>query len=404
MASLDYPRRKKLQIIAIVLLLLVCVLVLVACNKNDGIYDVSGAEISLPTHFMAKFMLNINDNIGNFGWTVVVFTIVLRLILSPIDFWQKFVARKNAKAMERMKPQLEVLQEKLKDDKERYQQEQMALYKKEHYSMMGACLPTIVTMVVFMVVFAGFRQMVGYQFALDYKNSYNVFETAFTAGLEAEFGEGAKVETIEKTEANAEKIDKIISDAQDKVSLSYYSQDEVNKRSFLWIKNIFVPDTWKHSVPDHMTVTGQTGFATSKLEGVMVDEYNLVMAKVLNTGGWGKGGSWNGWLLLPALSIVLSFLSTKLMSKSQGAPPAMPQGDKKGKDGKPKGGMEGSMKMMQYMMPVMMGVFAVMYSGAFALYMFVSSLCALLFQGGFDLVAKIVDVTREKRGIVKVKK
>lgn len=396
MAALDYPRRRKLKIIAVTLLLLVSVFVLSACNANNGVYNVDG-DISEPTHFMAKFMLTLNDGIGNFGWTVVVFTIILRLILSPLDFWQKLNTRKNAKAMERMKPQLEALQERYKNDKERQQQEQMALYKKEKYSMMGMCLPTILTMVVFFVVFAGFTQMVGYQYALDYKASAVVFDQSMTEQL------GEDYEQLKGTEGKTDEYAAAIEVAQEKVRESYVAG--ADKRGFLWIKNIFVADTWKQAVPDYLTVTGQSGYAMSRLNGVTADEYNTVMGKVLGTGGWGANGSWNGLLILPILSIALSFLSSKLMTASQGMPPQAKKEDKDGKGKDKKGdGMQSSMKMMQYMMPVMMGVFGLLYSGAFALYMFTSSLSAILFQLGFNVVAKIADASRDKKAGISPRK
>ena len=180
-------RRRKLQIYLLAALLAICCLMLVACN-TDISYSVTGENVSEPTHFMAKFMLTLNNAIeggkGSFGWTVVVFTIILRLILSPLDIWQKVIGRKNGKAMERMRPQLEALQAKYGDDKQRLQQEQMALYKKEKYSTMGMCLPTIITMVVFFVVFAGFRQMVGYQFAKDYRASLNTFNESIQSQID----------------------------------------------------------------------------------------------------------------------------------------------------------------------------------------------------------------------------
>ena len=49
------------------------------------------------------------------------------------------------------------------------------------------------------------------------------------------------------------------------------------------------------------------------------------------------------------------------------------------------------MKMMQWVMPVMMGVFGLLYSGAFALYMFTSSLTAIVFQLLFNLVGRLLD-------------
>lgn len=403
---MSYPRKRKLQIYLIAALIAILCCILVACN-SDNSYSVAGENVSEPTHFMAKFMIAINNALGggvaSFGWTVVLFTVILRLILSPLDIWQKVISRRNNRAMERMKPQLEALQARYADDKQRLQQEQMALYKKEKYSTMGMCLPTIVTFVVFFVVFAGFRQMVGYQFAKDYKECVKAYNTSVSEQIEKnkdkdfilDNGDGKwDVDDIKKTQAGKDFYTEAQKNAQQAVYNVYYSEDQVTIRSFLWIKNIFVSDNWAQAVPDFATVTGQKGMATSKLTGITVDEYNDVMAKVLGTGGYGKDGKWNGLLILPILSIALSFLSTKLLSGSQAQPPAPPQ-DAQGEGAEKAKSQQQTMKMMQYVMPVMMGVFALFYSGAFALYMFTSSLCAILFQLSFNLIAKLVDKKRD---------
>lgn len=406
MVNLSYPRKRKLQIYLIAALLAILCCILVACN-SDNSYSVAGENVSEPTHFMAKFMITINNALGggvaSFGWTVVLFTVILRLILSPLDIWQKVISRRNNKAMERMKPQLEALQARYAEDKQRLQQEQMALYKKEKYSTMGMCLPTIVTFVVFFVVFAGFRQMVGYQFAKDYKECVKAYNTSIAEQIEAnkdadyivDNGDGKwDIDDVAKTESGADFYAAAKKNAQHAVYNVYYSEDQVTIRSFLWIKNIFVSDNWAQAVPDFATVTGQKGMATSKLTGITIDEYNDVMADVLGTGGYGKDGKWNGLLILPILSIALSFLSTKLLSGSQAQPPAPPQ-DAQGEGAEKAQSQQQTMKMMQYVMPIMMGVFALFYSGAFALYMFTSSLCAILFQLTFNLIAKLVDKSRE---------
>lgn len=406
MVNMSYPRKRKLQIYLIAALIAILCCILVACN-SDNSYSVAGENVSEPTHFMAKFMITINNALGggvaSFGWTVVLFTVILRLILSPLDIWQKVISRRNNKAMERMKPQLEALQARYADDKQRLQQEQMALYKKEKYSTMGMCLPTIVTFVVFFVVFAGFRQMVGYQFAKDYKECVKAYNTSIAEQIEAnkdadyivDNGDGKwDIDDVAKTESGADFYAPAKIHAQKAVYNVYYSEDQVTIRSFLWIKNIFVSDNWAQAVPDFATVTGQKGMATSKLTGITIDEYKDVMADVLGTGGYGKDGKWNGLLILPILSIALSFLSTKLLSGSQAQPPAPPQ-DAQGEGAEKAQSQQQTMKMMQYVMPIMMGVFALFYSGAFALYMFTSSLCAILFQLTFNLIAKLVDKSRE---------
>lgn len=406
MANLSYPQRRKIQTYLIAAMLAILCLILVACN-SDNSYSVAGETVSEPTHFMAKFMIVINNALGggaaSFGWTVVLFTVILRLILSPFDIWQKLIARKNSKAMERMKPQLEVIQARYTDDKQRLQQEQMALYKKEKYSTMGMCLPTIITFVVFFVVFAGFRQMVGYQFAKDYKECVNTYNQTIAEQIEqnkdAAFiidnGDGKfDIDDVAKTEEGAAFYKQAKEKAQQAVYDVYYSSDQVKIRSWLWIKNIFVSDNWAEAVPDFATVTGQKGMATSKLTGITIDEYNDVMGKLLGTGGYGKNGKWNGLLILPVLSIALSLLSSKLLSNANGQPPA-PAATGKGEEADKAKAQQQSMKMMQYVMPLMIGVFAIFYSGAFALYMFTSSLCAILFQLTFNLIAKIVDKKRD---------
>ena len=395
MARLDYARKKKTLIYALVLLLGVCCIVLSACNKDAGIYDVSDKDAELElTHFVAKFIYVLYENIGNIGWTVVVFTIILKVAFSPFDVWQRIANRKNAKAMERMKPQLEVLQAKYGNDKQKFQQEQMALYKREKYSMFGACLPMLVPMVLFFIIFAGFREMVGWTFANDYKDCYNTFDKVMVQEIGADWenymGEGQVYqEAVEK--------------AQKAVYDFYYSDAQVEGREFLWIKNIFSPDSWTPAVPDYVTVTGQSGISTSRIEGVSKTEYELVMGDLIGQGGWGKNGSWNGWILLPFLSLVLSIVSQKLTALTQG------NGEKKEKKsfkekwenfknlGQPTNGQgqteqgQPNMKLMTYMMPVMFAGFALMYSSAFALYTVVNSLMSTLIQLICSLVFKIID-------------
>ncbi len=397
MARLDYRRKKMITIYAVALLLMLCCVSFTACNANSGVFDVSGEEVSEPTHFIAKLMLQLNESIGVFGWTVVAFTVILKLILSPLDIWQKAISRRNAKAMERMRPQLEALAEKCGDDKQRYQQEQMALYKKEKYSMLGACLPSLITLVVFFVLFAGFRQMVGYQLALDYKESYNAFITTYEEYMIENYGEDYA--EAEKTLELAEVNEAAISAGQDAVYQSYFSEENQNRRSFLWIHNIFVSDSWVEGVPDYLVVTGQEGLATSKITGVTKDEYDLVMAKVLASDemGYGNGNKWNGLLILPLLTIALSFISQRFITKSQGAPP--PTAGGQGAAG------QSNMKMMQFLLPIFVGIFALFYSAAFALYTFTSSFVSVVFQLVFILVGKLLDKRAEKKssGFARVK-
>ena len=98
MARLDYARKRRMLVYAVVLLIGVCCIVLSACNKDAGVYDVSDKGATLEVnHFIAKFISILYEGIGNIGWTVVAFTVILKLILSPLDIWQKMILAKMPK-------------------------------------------------------------------------------------------------------------------------------------------------------------------------------------------------------------------------------------------------------------------------------------------------------------------
>ena len=57
MARLDYARKRRMLIYAVALLIGVCCIVLSACNKDAGVYDVSDKGATLEVnHFIAKFI------------------------------------------------------------------------------------------------------------------------------------------------------------------------------------------------------------------------------------------------------------------------------------------------------------------------------------------------------------
>ncbi len=116
---------------------------------------------------------------------IILFTLILKLITLPFDFMSRASMRKNSLKMEEMRPELEKLQKQYANDKVKYNQKMMALYKKNGYSMWGACLPTIITLVIFIIAMRGFTvysqfQMkeVFYDMSVSYNNViYSGMET-----------------------------------------------------------------------------------------------------------------------------------------------------------------------------------------------------------------------------------
>lgn len=137
-----------------------------------------------------KWLIQISSSIAV---GVILFTLILKLITLPFDFFSRVSMRKNSLKMEQMRPELEKLQKQYANDKDLYNQKMMALYKKNGYSMWGSCLPTIITLVIFIVAINAFTSYSQYQnreYFYDMSLSYN---NAVYAGLE-EDGELIKFE------------------------------------------------------------------------------------------------------------------------------------------------------------------------------------------------------------------
>ncbi|MDR3216893.1 MAG: membrane protein insertase YidC [Clostridiaceae bacterium] len=447
-----FEKKRKVKFFAFVFIIALLALTLTACNNSQAVVYPGGFEAEEPTNIIAQFLIILDDAIDNFGWTVVVFTLILKVALSPLDFWQKNVMRKNARAMKRMQPKLEKLQKQYANNREMLQQKQMALYKEEGYKMIGACLPTIVTLVIFILVFQGFSKMVNYQNAQAYVEANKVFssvvdpygEDAYAAEIDAA-GEKAYEEkladiykinydawivanpgasdaerladehakNIAGNEASIEAANLVketartaaltratqkANDAKNDPSVIKAGQDAVKEKyrleGWLWIHNVFMPDSWKESIPKFSTFAG-SGLGNLNVGGdVSNDRYNLVMGGLLGTGGYGKKGDWNGLLILPLLSIVLSFLTQKLTGGQQ---QPMPMATANGQAGGASAAMGANMKVMQYILPIVFGVFALMYSSAFTIYIFVSSLFGVVFQLTYNLIAKRLDKKDEEK-------
>jgi len=89
-----------------------------------------------------NILLLINSLVGNFGISIILFTVLIRLLTHPLTV-QQFKATKSMQKLQE-DPRYIKMQKKYKDDKERLAQEQMKLYKEHGVNPMGSCLPTLI--------------------------------------------------------------------------------------------------------------------------------------------------------------------------------------------------------------------------------------------------------------------
>lgn len=111
---------------------------------------------NVDLNWIGKLIYGLIGGIGIVGVGIIVFTLILKTIVLPLDIYSRIKTKKQALIMERMRPQMEKLQKQYANDKNMYNQKVMELQKASGYSMFGACLPMIVSLVIFIVVFSAF--------------------------------------------------------------------------------------------------------------------------------------------------------------------------------------------------------------------------------------------------------
>ena len=86
---------------------------------------------------------------GNYGVAIILITILIRLILYPLN--QK--SFRSMKGMQKLQPKIAELQAKLKDDPKKKQQEMMKIYKEHGINPMGGCFPMLLQMPILIAFF-----------------------------------------------------------------------------------------------------------------------------------------------------------------------------------------------------------------------------------------------------------
>ncbi len=91
----------------------------------------------------------IHDHIGNWGWSIIVLTIIIKAIF----FYPSALSYRSMAKMRKLSPKMKALKERVGDDKQKMSQEMMKLYKKEKVNPMGGCLPILIQMPVFISLY-----------------------------------------------------------------------------------------------------------------------------------------------------------------------------------------------------------------------------------------------------------
>lgn len=283
------------------------------------------------------------------GWSIIVFTILMRFAMLPTAVKMQ----RSMKKMQQLKPQIDAINAKYKD-KPKDQQQQKALeiqkiYSENKVNPAASCLPMLLQMPIFITLFNMFQRPYLYISQLHYVYAQLADKVMEIPGF------------VQVLIANPSiGLDRIPSNMPD-LQLMY-------QPDLLRLFNAWTPADWQLFVSQ--LPAQYHGAIQTLLYQKDAMEHFMGMSLIANA-----GLNWPA-VLLPILSAGTSFITARMTMKSQ---PAANGGSDAAANA-----MASQQKIMQYMMPIMMGFFTFISPGAVGLYWVVSNLFQIAQHWGLN--------------------
>ncbi|MDO5477751.1 MAG: YidC/Oxa1 family membrane protein insertase [Clostridia bacterium] len=254
--------------------------------------------------------------VKNYGLAVILFTIIVKIILFPLGIKQQKTTVKTKK----IRPELERIQAKYKNDKEKLNEETMKLYQKYNINPMGGCLPLLIQLPILL----GLYRIIQSPITWFFRKTPAVYINDMINS-----GEMAKAEVIEKLEKVA-------------------SIDNVDISSFTEINDIL----------------GAMAKGVKNFEIEIASEFNLINFDLLGIDLSRTPDIKNFSILwiIPVLATGSAFFSNWVSKKLNSMSEEQAQ----------------QMKTMNLIMPLMTAVFTFTLSAGIGLYWFVSTMLSVL--------------------------
>lgn len=133
-----------------------------------GILNILYVPFGWILHFIFSF-------IQSYGWSLIIFTILMRLVMFPLSISQQKSSAKQA----RLQPKIKKIQQRFAGNQAKINEEMQKLYDRENYSMMNAgCLPLLIQMPIIMGLFGVIYKPITYVLRLPADSVKVLTETA----------------------------------------------------------------------------------------------------------------------------------------------------------------------------------------------------------------------------------
>jgi YidC/Oxa1 family membrane protein insertase len=377
---------------------------------------------SINLNWIGQLIKWLIEGIGIVGVGIIVFTLILKTIVLPLDIYSRIKTKKQSLIMEQMRPQMEKLQKQYANDKQMYSQKVMELQKKNGYSMFAACLPMIVSLVIFIIVFNAFSTYSQYANLESYNHMVDVYNSKVTEYVISDenpegFLVGTSVDgetdyyvnfdnfvafynkTNETTLTSDGVFAKLAEDFKEKNSsspVSYETEDNKlslvnffiekyaaqavaddykdNNNSFLWIGNLWYPDSMLNKVIPTFSKF-QSSVSKANIGDNYQESYELVTSNLTT-----QKNTYNGYFVLIVLSIGLMLLQQFISMRANKSMNDLSTVDGSGAR---------TNRYMLIMMPIIYGIFSFFYSASFSLYMITNTAYSII---STLIINKLMDI------------
>ena len=291
--------------------------------------------------------------VGNYGWSVLIFTLFIRLCLMPLDI----KSRRSMKRMQAVQPRIDELNKKYANDKEKLTKKTQEIYQKEKINPLSGCLPLLIQMPILFAMFVVMREIANEEtvyMILNIKENIEAGLTNFKPQLQG----------------------------------------------MLWIKNVFQPDSFTSTV---VPAAGDTLASITRASGQMTMEMLDTAREFLQTDAYrlwadAYGNAlvysaplllwsidipqvFNGLFLLPIMSAVSQFFSSKIMNAGQ----------------QPSASQQSNNAFMQWFFPLFSLWICATSNAAFALYWVFINFFQIIQQ---IIIGKLIDRSEAKKKLV----
>ena len=314
--------------------------------------------------FLAWLVAICYQVIPDYGVAIALMTIIVMLVLTPLT-WK---STRSMLEMQRLQPEIKKLQTKYKDDRQKLNEEMMAFYKEHKINPVGGCLPMLLQMPVFFIMYRVIRGL-----------THSVIVGALAAGGTAGGGMAGRTITAVKISGGTIENGKVDGGSISRVTVgdtTYKVKDGQIKNGVVSDLKVLDPKDPKKTIGEFSDL-GVTAGDRGKVQGSpSYLSHNTKLYKDLRDSrgrlrsfGMDLGKSVSTqlhkvsfltllpYLFLLALVIVTQYIQTRQMSGRNAAAQQNPQA-----------------QMMQRVMPIMFGYFSFIVPAGLNVYFFTSAL------------------------------